>query len=123
MRLKNLGELNKLYDFKDTRILCEIFEQRSAHLQKMFKFNPKNVILPVLLAFVFIEVKVNVWLLFLLTLNRLNFLRETFSFIGHLFIAGIVYLLDSFIYCRKFHDKNSKIMFFYEIYTPIFEKK
>ena len=98
MRLKNLGELNKLYDFKDTRILCEIFEQRSAHLQKMFKFNPKNVILPVLLAFVFIEVKVNVWLLFLLTLNRLNFLRETFSFIGHLFIAGIVYLFIAFIY-------------------------
>ena len=79
MRLKNFGELNNLYNFQDTIILCEIFEQSSAHLQKMFKFDPKNLILPVLLAFVFVEIKVNVCMLFLLTLNRLNFLRENFS--------------------------------------------
>ena len=42
MKLENLGELNKLYNFQDTIILCEIFEQRSAPLQKMFKFNPKK---------------------------------------------------------------------------------
>ena len=54
MKLENLGELIKLYNFQDTIILCEIFEKRSAHLQKMFKFNPKNVVLPVLL----VEIKI-----------------------------------------------------------------
>ena len=39
LKLKNLGELNKIYNFQDTIILCEIFEQRSCHLQKLFKFN------------------------------------------------------------------------------------
>ena len=42
MKLENHGELNKLYNFQNTIILCEIFEQRLAHLQKMFKFNPKK---------------------------------------------------------------------------------
>ena len=42
MKLKNLGELNELYNFQDTVILCEIFEERSAHPQKMFKFNSKK---------------------------------------------------------------------------------
>ena len=42
MKLENLGELNKFYNFQDIIILCEIFEQRSAHLQKMFKFNSKK---------------------------------------------------------------------------------
>ena len=42
LKLENLVELNKLYSFQDTIILCEIFKQRSAHLQKMFKFNPKK---------------------------------------------------------------------------------
>ena len=42
MKIENLEELNKLYNFQDTIILCEIFEQRSAHLQKMFKFYTKN---------------------------------------------------------------------------------
>ena len=40
MKLKNLGELNKIYNFQDTIILCEIFEQRSEHLKKLFKYNP-----------------------------------------------------------------------------------
>ena len=42
MKLENLGELNKLCNFQDTVIFCEIFEQHSAPLQKMFKFNPKK---------------------------------------------------------------------------------
>ena len=42
LKLENLGELNELYNFQDTIILCEILEQRSVHLQKMFKFNPKK---------------------------------------------------------------------------------
>ena len=40
MKLKNLGELNKIYNFQDTITLCEIFEQHSQHLQKLFKYNP-----------------------------------------------------------------------------------
>ena len=42
LKLKHLGELNKIYNFQDTVILCEIFEQRSDHLQKLFKFNPRK---------------------------------------------------------------------------------
>ena len=37
-----LGELNKIYNFQDAIILCEIFEQRSEQLQKLFKFNPRK---------------------------------------------------------------------------------
>ena len=42
LKLKDLGELNKIYNFQDTVILCEIFEQHSSHLQKLFKFNPRK---------------------------------------------------------------------------------
>ena len=42
MNLENLGELYKLYNFQDTITLCGIFEERSHHLQKMFKFKPKK---------------------------------------------------------------------------------
>ena len=37
-KLKNLGELNTIYNFQDTIILCVIFEQRSEHLKKLFKY-------------------------------------------------------------------------------------
>ena len=42
MKLEDLGELNKIYNFEDTIILCEIFEQRSSHLQNLFKFNHRK---------------------------------------------------------------------------------
>ena len=42
MKLKDLGELNKIYNFQDTIILFEIFEQRSELLQKLFKYNPRK---------------------------------------------------------------------------------
>ena len=42
LKLKDLGELNKIYNFQDTVILCELFEQRSSDLQKLFKFNPRK---------------------------------------------------------------------------------
>ena len=42
LRLSNLGELNQIYNFQDTIILCEIFEQRYQIFQKMFKFNPRK---------------------------------------------------------------------------------
>ena len=42
MKLENLGQLNKIYNFQDTIILCKIFEHCSSHLQNLFKFNPKK---------------------------------------------------------------------------------
>ena len=42
LKLNNLGELNQIYNFQDTIILCEIFERTSAKFQEMFKFNPKK---------------------------------------------------------------------------------
>ena len=42
MKLKDIGELNKIYNFQDIIILWEIFEQRSEHLQKLFKYNPRK---------------------------------------------------------------------------------
>ena len=42
LKLETLGDLNRIYNFQDTAILCEIFESRSALLQKLFKYNPKK---------------------------------------------------------------------------------
>ena len=42
MKLKDLRELNKIYNFQDTITLFEIFEQWSEHLQKLFKYNPRK---------------------------------------------------------------------------------
>lgn len=36
MKLKNLGEFNKIYNFQDTIILFETFKQRSEQNQKLF---------------------------------------------------------------------------------------
>ena len=42
MKLENLDELNIIYNFQYTIVLCEIFESRATYLQKMFKFNPRK---------------------------------------------------------------------------------
>ena len=42
LKLLNLGELNRLYNFQDTIILCKIFEQRSELLKEIFKYNPRK---------------------------------------------------------------------------------
>ena len=34
--------MNKIYNFQDTAILCEIFEERASLLQKLFKFNARK---------------------------------------------------------------------------------
>ena len=77
MKLKNLREFNHIYDFQDTIILCEIFEQQSSHLQDIFKYNPTNVILQVVSVVASIGIKVSVVLLFLLTVNMLENLKKT----------------------------------------------
>ena len=42
MKLENLGELIKIYNFQDTIIPCEIFKKRSEPLKQIFKYNPKK---------------------------------------------------------------------------------
>ena len=42
LKLSYLGETNQIYNFQDTIILCEIFEQRSQIFKKTFKFNPRK---------------------------------------------------------------------------------
>ena len=42
LRLKTLGDLKRIYNFQDTVIFCEIFEERATLLQKLFKFNPRK---------------------------------------------------------------------------------
>ena len=39
LKMEHFGELNKLYKFQDTIILCETFETRATYLNKIFKFN------------------------------------------------------------------------------------
>ena len=39
LKLQNLGELNKIYNFQDTIILCEIIEHHLSFLQNIFKYN------------------------------------------------------------------------------------
>ena len=39
LKLQTLGDLNRIYNFQDTAILCEIFESRLILLQKLFKYN------------------------------------------------------------------------------------
>ena len=42
LKLKDLVELSKIHNFQDIVILCEVFEQSSEHLQKLFKYNPRK---------------------------------------------------------------------------------
>ena len=42
LRLKTLGDMNRIYNFQDTLILFEIFEQRACLLEKLFKYNPRK---------------------------------------------------------------------------------
>ena len=42
MKLQNLGQLHKIYNFKDTIILCETFEQHCSYLQDLLKFNSRK---------------------------------------------------------------------------------
>ena len=42
LKMSNLRELNKVYNFQDTIILCEISEQRSELLKKNILIQPKK---------------------------------------------------------------------------------
>ena len=69
MKLANLGELNKICNFQDAIILCEIFQQGSSCLQEILNLILVNVILEVDLVAVYIGKQVSVVLPFQLTLN------------------------------------------------------
>ena len=40
--MQNVSDLNALYNFQDTIILCEIFENRAEKMLQKFKFNPRK---------------------------------------------------------------------------------
>ena len=69
LKLKNLGELNHVYNFQDIITLCEIFEQRSSHLQEILNIILADVTLQVASVGASIGTKVSVVLLFLLCLT------------------------------------------------------
>ena len=77
MKLENFGELNKINNFQDTIILCEIFEQQKKNTYKKHEnITLENVILQVHLVVVSIGTKTNVVLHFLQTLNMSEYLRK-----------------------------------------------
>ena len=73
-KLKNFVELDRIYDFQDTIILCEIFEQRSELLQKLFKYNLKKC--KAVSQAVYIVRKVSVPLHFQQTLTLSEYLKQ-----------------------------------------------
>ena len=42
LMLKTLGDMNRIYNFQDTLILCKILEQSASLLEKLFKFNSRK---------------------------------------------------------------------------------
>ena len=60
MKMKTLGDLNRIYNFQDVAILCEIFEKRATQLQNLFKYNPRKCNSATGLQVVFKDFKVNV---------------------------------------------------------------
>ena len=42
MRMKKLLDLNDIYNFQDTQILCEIFENRANRMMNRFPYNPRK---------------------------------------------------------------------------------
>ena len=60
IKLENLGELNKIFNFRDTIMLCEIFEQRRFTYRNYLNVSLENVILQVLLVVAFIGTKASI---------------------------------------------------------------
>ena len=83
MKLSNLGELNQIYNFQDTVILCQIFEQRSDQIyyKKYSSLTPENVIVPAVFLVVSIEIEVNVVLPYLQTQSMLEHLKKNYCWV------------------------------------------
>lgn len=76
MKMSNLGELNKIYNFQDTIILCELFEQRSDLLKKYLNIIQKSATTQVHFLVVFIVTKARVVQRCLRTLILLGLLKK-----------------------------------------------
>ena len=42
LKMRNIGDLNDLFNFQDTIILCEVFESRALIMNKKYKNNPRR---------------------------------------------------------------------------------
>lgn len=109
MKLKNLGELNILYNFHDTIILCEYLKTVLLSYKNFLNTTQESVIPQVLLVFVSLETKASVWLLFQQKLNMLGFLKK-------ILIVGFSCVntrlaLDSQILLPKDNIDNNKLIF------------
>ena len=76
MKLKNIGELNKSYNFQNTIILCEIFEQRSEQLQKLLEHNPYKCNSAISFSICAHRDQSKCLILYLLTLNMSEFSKR-----------------------------------------------
>ena len=43
LKMRNLGDLNDLYNMQDTILLCELIENRFQIMQEKFSFNPRKI--------------------------------------------------------------------------------
>ena len=43
LKIRNLGDMNDLYNFQDVILLCEIIENRFQQMQENFGFNPRKI--------------------------------------------------------------------------------
>ena len=64
LRQKTLGDLNRIYNFQGTAILCKIFEQRCLLLQKLLNLIQESVTALVASQIVYRDLKAKVVLLF-----------------------------------------------------------
>ena len=59
LRVKTLGDMNRIYNFQDTLILCGIFEQRATLLEKFLNLIRENATVQALFLEMSIETKAN----------------------------------------------------------------
>ena len=78
LKLETLGDLNRIYNFQDTTIICETCESRSALLQKLFKYDPKKCNSTSSFSGFVHRLKVNVELFYQLMQKPLEFLKNSF---------------------------------------------
>ena len=76
LRLKALGDMNRVYNFQGTLILCEISEQRASLLEKLLNLIQENGTALACFLVMSIEIKANVTLPCQQMQKRSEFLRK-----------------------------------------------
>ena len=74
--MRNLGDLNDLYNMQDTILLCEIIENRFQQMQEKFGFNPRKINSASTLSGCMQRDLSKVIMLYQLTLNMQRFLKN-----------------------------------------------